>query len=101
MAQPPRSGPAPYNYNQPTPKPNQKLSGRPGDGRMIAQQAHHGDADPTIPYQGGPRFGSDVWILMTEPESDKTWATHNGCSGPLSNTTGIPATYFDHASGQQ
>ena len=70
MATPPRSGPAPYDWNQPTPKAGQKVAGRPGDGRRVAQQAHHGDADRTIPYQGGPRFDSPVWVLMPEPDSD-------------------------------
>ena len=85
MAAPPRSGPAPYDWNQPTPLPNQSLPGRPGDGRRVAQQAQHGDADTIIPYQGGPRFGSNIWILDTEPASDATWACHNGCTGPLTN----------------
>ena len=48
--------------NQPTFKPDQKIPGRIGDGRKVAQQAHHGDHDTTIPYQGGPRFGSKVWV---------------------------------------
>ena len=80
LADPPRSGPSPFNWNQPTPLPNQNLPGRVGDGRPVAQQAHHGDADPTIQYAGGPRFGSPVWVLMPEPESDRTWAEHNGCT---------------------
>jgi len=95
MAKPPRSGPAPFDWNQPSPN----VPERPGDGRPVAQQAHHGDADKTIPYQGGPRFHSDVWILMSEPESDKTWADHNGCTGELTNVT-MPATYRDHTTGQ-
>lgn len=101
MSAPPRSGPSPFNWNQPTAKPRQTEAGRIGDGRPVAQQAHHGDADHTIPYQGGARFGSKVWILMPEPESDKTWANHNGCKGPLTNKTGIPATYKDHSTGGQ
>ena len=60
LAAPPRSGPAPYNWNQPTPLPGQSLPGRPGDGRRVAQQAHHGDADPIVPWNGGPRFNSKV-----------------------------------------
>ena len=63
MAEPPRSGPSPFNWNQPTLTPDQKLPGRVGDGRKVAQQAHHGDHDTTIPYQGG----------------------HNGCTRPLTN----------------
>ena len=101
MATPPRSGPAPYDWNQPTPKAGQTVAGRPGDGRRVAQQAHHGDADRTIPYQGGPRFDSPVWVLMPEPDSDATWAAHNDCTGGLTNTSGIPATYHDKASGKQ
>ena len=80
LADPPRSGPSPFNWNQPTPLPYQNLPGRVGNGRPVAQQAHHGDADPTIQYAGGPRFGSPVWVLMPEPESDRTWAEHNGCT---------------------
>ena len=59
----------------------------------MAQQAHHGDADPVVPYQGGPRFGSKVWILDTEPQSDATWAKHNGCKGPLVQPRNYTATY--------
>ena len=95
MAQPPRSGPAPFDWNQPTPKPGQKPAGRPGDGRRVAQQAHHGDADTTIPYQGGPRFGSKIWILDSEPASDKVWSEHNGCTGPLTNPQNTSAEYAD------
>lgn len=36
---------------------------------------------------------------MPEPRSDKTWATHNGCKGPLVNQTGIAAQYFDPMKG--
>ena len=93
MSAPPRSGPAPYDWNQPTPLPGQSLPGRPGDGRRVAQQAHHGDADPVVPYQGGPRFGSKVWILDSEPQSDATWAKHNGCKGPLVQPRNYTATY--------
>ena len=97
LSAPPRSGPAPFDWNQ----PSKNTTGRPGDGRMVAQQAHHGDADTVIPYQGGPRFDSDIWILMPEPQSDKTWAKHNGCTGELSNQTGIPASYMNRQSGQE
>ena len=38
---------------------------------------------------------------MPEPESDKTWARHNGCRGGLVNQSGIPATYYNRQSGQE
>lgn len=98
MSTPVRSGPSPYNYNQPAAPGSD--SERPGDGRAIAQQAHHGDADTTIPYEGGPRFGSDVWTLYSEPESDEVWKNHNGCTGSLTSSE-VPATYRDHQTHQQ
>ena len=64
-----------------------------GGNEAGAQQAHHGDADPVVPYQGGPRFGSKVWILDSEPQSDATWAKHNGCKGPLVQPRNYTATY--------
>lgn len=97
MSDPPRSGPNPYNFNQPA-APGADPA-RPGDGRPIAQQAHHGDADMTIPYDGGPRFGSR-WILYPEPESDEVWKNHNGCTGTLTSSE-VPATYRDRSSHQR
>jgi hypothetical protein len=37
---------------------------------------------------------------MSEPDSDKTWAEHNGCTGALSSEEGIAATYVDHQTHQ-
>lgn len=91
MSAPPRSGPSPFNFNQPTAPGAVADPARLGDGRAIAQQAHHGDADTTIPYTGGPRFGSR-FILYSEPESDEVWKTHNGCPGSLTSSE-VPATY--------
>ena len=67
------------------------MPGRVGDGRRVAQQAHHGDADTTIPYQGGPRFDSKIWILDSELASDATWAKHNGCE----MSAGVTTLWFD------
>jgi hypothetical protein len=98
MAEPPRSGPSPFNWNQPTFTPDERLPGRVGDGRKVAQQAHHGDHDTVIPYQGGPRFGSKIWILDSEPRSDEVWSKHNGCTGALTNPKNTSATYGDRES---
>ena len=46
-----------------------------------------GTNDSTISYEGGPKFGNTTFILMSEPESDATWAVHNGCGATISNTT--------------
>eukprot|EP01046_Picozoa_sp_COSAG06_P110512 COSAG06_NODE_57051_length_282_cov_0.420765_1_plen_42_part_10 len=40
------------------------MAGRPGDGHPVAQQAHHGDADTTIPYQGGEENVLFFWISL-------------------------------------
>ena len=32
-------------------------------------------------------------ILDSEPESDKVWSQHNGCTGPLANPLNTSATY--------
>ena len=45
----------------------------------MAQLAIHGTDDATIAYDGGPKFGSPVFIMYSEPDSDKAWALHNGC----------------------
>lgn len=75
MATPARAGPGPYNWNS-------LNSGRP-----VAQLAFHGTNDSTIAYEGGPKFGNTTFILMSEPESNKAWAVHNGCKSTISNTT--------------
>jgi poly(3-hydroxybutyrate) depolymerase len=71
-AKPPRSAAGVFNYNQPRP-------GRP----RVAQLSIHGTADKTIPYDGGPKFHSPIFIMYSEPDSDKVWAEHNGCTGAL------------------
>ena len=78
MATPPRAGPGPWNWNYLNP------------GRPVAQLAFHGTNDTVIPYNGGPKFGNATFVSMSEPESDKTWAVHNGCSMKMSETT-VPA----------
>lgn len=70
LSKPIRSGPNPYNYNKP----------RTGSAK-VAQLAIHGTADPVVPYSGGPRFGSKDFSWYSEPQSDGTWAEHNGCTG--------------------
>ena len=37
-------------------------------------------------------------ILDSEPESDKAWAQHNGCTGPLTNPENTSATYGNRES---
>jgi len=86
LAEPTRSAGNPYNWNQPC-AGSQPCVG----GSAVAQLSMHGDADNTIPYTGGPRFKSDVFILMNEPESDVVWKTQNGCTGNLSSSI-VPAT---------
>jgi len=79
LAKPTRSGPAPYDYNQPC-AGTQPCTG----GGKVAQLSIHGTADGTIHYDGGSRLGSDVFILAAEEDSDATWATQNGCgSAPM------------------
>jgi len=68
LTKPERSGPNPYNYNKP----------RAGSAK-VAQLAIHGTADPVVKYNGGPRFGSDMFSWYSEPLSDELWAQHNGC----------------------
>jgi len=86
LANPSRSAGAPYDYNQPC-AGSQPCTG----GRAVAQLSIHGTADPVIPYDGGSRFQSPVFILMQEDASDKIWAEQNNCTGSLSSTT-VPAT---------
>ena len=59
-AHPPRSAAGPLNYNQPIPN-------RP----RVAQLSIHGTADRTIPYAGGPKFNSKIFIMFSEPASNK------------------------------
>ena len=71
-ATPSRSAAAPYNRNQP-----------PAGGLRVAQLSIHGTADRTIAYDGGPKFGSPVFVMYSEPASNQVWARHNGCTGSL------------------
>jgi poly(3-hydroxybutyrate) depolymerase len=71
-AQPPRSAAGPFNLNQPT-------QGSP----PVAQLSIHGTKDRTISYQGGPKFHSPVFIMYSEPDSNRAWAQHNGCGANL------------------
>jgi len=80
LAKPTRSGPAPYDYNQPC------AGTQPcGGGGVVAQLSIHGTADGVIHYDGGSRLGSDVFILMAEEDSDAVWAAQNGCSATSSS----------------
>jgi poly(3-hydroxybutyrate) depolymerase len=92
LAHPAKSAPNPYNYNQPC-VGNQRCAGQWGG--AMAQLSLHGTADQVIPYHGGPRFNSPTYILMDEPASDHMWAVQNNCTGGVSNTTNIPATYHN------
>ena len=86
---PPRSAAGPFNVNQPQ-----------RGGPRVAQLSIHGSADPVIPYAGGPKFESQVFIMYPEGESDGVWATHNGCASPLKFTTSnVSATYHKQQTG--
>lgn len=82
LATPNRSAAKPYDYNQPC-AGSQPCTG----GRKVAQISIHGDADGAIPYAGGSRFGSDVFTMMPELDSDKLWATQNGCTGSIAESS--------------
>lgn len=92
LAAPPRSASNPYNWNQPC-AGIQPCKGGPA----VAQVSFHGDADTSIQYDGGSKFGSDVFFLLSEPDSDALWKTQNGCTGKLSSTS-IPAVNKHNAS---
>merc|ERR1712224_626640 len=89
LANPPRSASKPYDYNQPC-AGSQPCSA----GWKVAQISIHGDADKIIPFNGGPRFGSDVFRMMAEADSNKLWAKQNGCTGSFSQKV-VPATRRD------
>jgi len=80
LTKPERSGPNPYNYNKPH-----------SGSAKVAQLAIHGTGDGTVPYNGGSRFGSDVFFWYPEPQSDGLWAQHNGCTGV--HTKNVSAAY--------
>ena len=65
-AYPPRSAAGPFNYNQPIPN-------RP----RVAQLSIHGTADQTIPYAGGPKFNSKIFIMFSEPASNQVPTRNN------------------------
>ena len=88
LAEPTRSAPSPYNYNQPC-AGDQPCSSAGG---AMAQLSIHGTADAVIPYAGGPRFNSPTFILAHEWASNQVWARQNNCSGGVRNET-VPATY--------
>jgi poly(3-hydroxybutyrate) depolymerase len=73
---PAESGPGPMDYNRPH-----------AGSAKVAQLNIMGDSDPLIPYDGGPRFGSDTFFLANVPDSNRTWAEHNGCSSSGSDPT--------------
>lgn len=81
LAQPTRSGPSPYDYNQPC-AGTQPCAG----GGAVAQLSIHGTGDGAIHYDGGKRLGSDVFILMAEEDSDAVWAAQNGCGATATST---------------
>ena len=79
---PPRSAAGPYNLMQP------RAGGPP-----VAQLSIHGTADNAIFYDGGSKFGSDIFTLFPEPASDAVWKRHNGCSGALTSAN-VSLDYF-------
>lgn len=81
LSAPARSASNPYNWNQPN---------HTKGGPAVAQLSLHGDADHSIQYEGGSKFGSDVFFLASEPDSNAMWKTQNGCTGKLKSTL-IPA----------
>ena len=85
-AHPQRSAAGPFNFNQP------RLTGT-----HVAQLSIHGTADRIIPYSGGPKFNSPVFIMYSEPDSDRVWAEHNGCTGEAT-ATNVSAQYWVNGS---
>jgi len=71
LATPERSGPGVLNYNQP----------RPGN-PPVSVLTISGTADGLIPYEGGSSSvfgGEDSFELMSNGESNLSWASHNNC----------------------
>ena len=56
--------------------------------------AVHGTDDVIIPYAGGPKFNSPIFVMImySEPGSNEVWATHNGCTGGVA-ATNVSANY--------
>jgi len=82
LAKPTRSGPGPFDWNQPCAGDNPCTGGN-----SIAQLSIHDTADPVIPYAGGARFHSDIFILSDEEASCEIWAAQNNCSATQTNST--------------
>jgi len=82
LAKPTRSGPGPFDWNQPCAGDNPCEGGN-----AVAQLSIHDDADPVIPYAGGARFNSPVFILSDEEVSCETWAAQNNCSSTQTNSS--------------
>ena len=48
----------------------------------VAQSSSHGTKDMVVPYEGGASAlhkSCDQCMLLSEGESNKRWAMHNGC----------------------
>jgi len=88
LAKPTRSGPGPFDWNQPCAGDNPCEGGS-----VVAQLSIHDLADPVIPYAGGARFNSPVFILSDEEVSCATWARQNNCSATQTNTTVDASTH--------
>ena len=61
-------------------------------GLPVAVLAVHGTDDVIIPYAGGPKFNSPIFVMYSEPGSNEVWATHNGCTGGVA-ATNVSANY--------
>ena len=88
LSKPTRSGPGPFDYNQPCAGDNPCTGGR-----GVAQLSIHDTDDPVIPYAGGARFHSPVFILSGEEASCETWARQNGCNTTMTNATVAATTH--------
>ena len=88
LSKPTRSGPGPLDYNQPCAGDNPCTGGL-----GVAQLSIHDTDDPVIPYAGGARFHSPVFILSGEEESCETWARQNRCNTTTTNATVAATTH--------
>ena len=88
LSKPTRSGPGPFDYNQPCAGDNPCTGGL-----GVAQLSIHDTDDPVIPYAGGARFHSPVFILSGEEESCETWARQNRCNTTTTNATVAATTH--------
>ena len=71
MCSPEKTGEEPYVFNHPQ-----------AAGPKVCYMSVHGDQDKTIPYDGGPLFGSTEFTLCSSRVSNERWAAHNGCDSP-------------------